>query len=69
MGEEKATLCNAKNVTVGFNPKVKKEQERETPMDITEEVKYFGIFIILYAYWQVCLWILGKSLKRKSERH
>jgi len=69
MGEEKVMLCNAKNASVGFIPRVRKEQERKTPMDITEEVKYFTTFIFLYAYWQVCLWILGKSLKRKLERH
>ena len=68
MGEEKVMLCNAKNASVGFIPRVRKEQERKTLMDITEEVKYFGIFITLYAYWQVCLWILGKNLKLKSER-
>tara|TARA_Y100000310_G_scaffold118906_1_gene117756 strand:+ start:614 stop:823 length:210 start_codon:yes stop_codon:yes gene_type:complete len=68
MGEEKVMLCNAKNASVGFIPRVRKEQERKTLMDITEDVKYLCIFITLYAYWQVCLWILGKNLKLKSER-
>ena len=70
-GTSALTSCTtgAKNVAVGSNLKVRKGQERETPMGITEEVKYFTTFIFLYAYWQVCLWILGKSLKRKLERH
>ena len=68
MGEEKATQCNVKSAVVGFILKVRKEQEKKTLMDITEDIKYLSIFILLYAYWQVILWILGKSLKRKSER-
>jgi hypothetical protein len=67
MADEKATPFNAKNAVNGSNQRVKKRPKRRI-MDVsTEDIKYPVAFIFFYIYWQVVLWILVKSLKRKSE--
>ena len=67
MADEKATPFNAKNAVNGSNQRVRKRQKGAIMDILREDIKYLSAFIFFYIYWQVVLWILVKSLKRKSE--